>query len=242
LEIARKADGTANYDTMDDMNTAPGSRSSFPRWLRLAAVAVIYAALLLLGYWGSGWLTDGLGLTPSDGSLIVNDGKVWFGILIYTLLLALPFVPGIEISVGMLATFGAAIAIQVYLATVAAFVLAYVIGRMVPSRLLSEFFRLIGLTSAEELMKRLAPLSRKERLAMLVDHAPRRFIPHLVRYRYIALVLAFNLPGNAVVGGGGGIALLAGLSGMFSFPHYLFATSIAALPVPLAALLVGRII
>jgi hypothetical protein len=91
-------------------------------------------------------------------------------------------------------------------------------------------------------MKRLAPLSRKERLAMLVDHAPRRFIPHLVRYRYIALVLAFNLPGNAVVGGGGGIALLAGLSGMFSFPHYLFATSIAALPVPLAALLVGRII
>jgi hypothetical protein len=224
------------------MNTAPGPRSSFPRWLRLAAVAVIYAALLLLGYWGSGWLTDGLGLTPSDGSLIVNDGKVWFGILIYTLLLALPFVPGIEISVGMLATFGAAIAIQVYLATVAAFVLAYVIGTMVPSRLLSEFFRLIGLTSAEELMKRLAPLSRKERLAMLVDHAPRRFIPHLVRYRYIALVLAFNLPGNAVVGGGGGIALLAGLSGMFSFPHYLVATSIAALPVPLAALLVGRII
>jgi hypothetical protein len=208
----------------------------------LAAVAVIYAALLLLGYWGSGWLTDGLGLTPSDGALIVNDGKVWFGILIYTLLLALPFVPGIEISVGMLATFGAAIAIQLYVATVAAFVLAYVIGRMVPSRLLSEFFRLIGLTSAEDLMKRLAPLSRKERLAMLVDHAPRRFIPHLVRYRYIALVLAFNLPGNAVVGGGGGIALLAGLSGMFSFPHYLFATSIAALPVPLAALLVGRII
>jgi hypothetical protein len=226
---------------MNDMNSAPRPVSSYPRWVRIAGV-VVYAGLLLIGYWGSGWLTAGLGLTPGEGALIVNDGKVWFAISTYTLLLALPFVPGIEISVALLATFGAAIAIQIYLATVAAFVLAYLIGRMVPHKFLSAFFRFIGLGSADALMERLAPLSRKERLALIVEQAPRRFIPTLVRYRYVALVLAFNLPGNAVLGGGGGIALLAGLSGMFSFPHYLVAASIAALPVPLTALLVGRVI
>jgi len=210
--------------------------------MRIAGVITVYVGLLLLGYWGSGWLTQGLGLEPREGSLIVNDGKVWFGIVMYTLLLALPFVPGIEISVALLATFGSAIALQVYVATVAAFLLAYLIGRMVPHKLLSAFFRLIGLSSADALMERLAPLSRKERLALIVEQAPRRFIPTLVRYRYVALVLAFNLPGNAVLGGGGGIALLAGLSGMFSFPHYLLAASIAALPVPMTALLVGRVI
>ena len=227
---------------MNDMNSAPRPVSSYPRWVRIAGVVVVYAGLLLIGYRGSGWLTEGLGLTPGEGALIVNDGKVWFAIFIYTLLLALPFVPGVEISVALLATFGAAIAIQIYLATVAAFALAYLIGRMVPHKLLSAFFRFIGLSSADALMERLAPLSRKERLALIVEQAPRRFIPTLVRYRYVALVLAFNLPGNTVLGGGGGIALLAGLSGMFSFPHYLVAASIAALPVPLTALLVGRVI
>lgn len=227
---------------MNDMDPSTLPISSYSKWLRIAAIVVAYTVLLLLGYWGSGWLTRGLGLAPSEGSLIVNDGKIWFGIFTYALLLAIPFVPGIEISVGLLATFGGAIALQVYLATVAAFVFAYAIGRMVPSALLSSLFRSIGLTNAEALMERLGPLSQKERLALLVEQAPRRFIPMLVRYRYMALIIAFNLPGNAVLGGGGGIALLAGLSGMFSFPQYLVATSLAALPVPMAALLMGGII
>ena len=85
-------------------------------------------------------------------------------------------------------------------------------------------------------------MSRKQRLALLVEQAPRRFIPTLLRFRYVALVLALNLPGNAVLGGGGGIAMVAGLSGMFSFPLFLLAASVAALPVPLMWLLLGRIV
>lgn len=82
---------------------------------------------------------------------------------------------------------------------------------------------------------------RTERLALLVEQAPSRFVPVLLRFRYVALVAAFNLPGNAILGGGGGIALLAGMSGMFSLPQYLIAASIAALPIPAAALLFGRV-
>jgi hypothetical protein len=109
------------------------------------------------------------------------------------------------------------------------------------SALLSALFRSTGLTSAGSLVERLRPLSEKERLTLLVEQAPRRFVPVLLRYRYFALVLALNLPGNALLGGGGGIALLAGISGMFAFPKYLIPTSVAALPIPLATLLFGRI-
>jgi len=212
------------------------------KWLRITAVVAVYTTLLSFGYLGSGWLAEALGLEPGNGALVVNDSAVWLGISAYALLLAIPFVPGVEISLGLFATFGSAVAVQIYLATVAAFVFSYLIGRVVPTTLLSAFFRMIGLTSADALMKRLRPLSQSEQLALLVEQAPRRFIPALLRYRYVALVVALNLPGNAILGGGGGIALLAGLSGMFSFPQYLIATSVAALPIPIVALLLGRIL
>ena len=211
------------------------------RRLKITVVVAAYIALLALGYWGSGWLTNVLGLPSGKGALFVNDKAVWLAIGAYALLLAIPFVPGVEISVGLLATFGGAVAVQIYLATVAALVLSYWVGRSVPPALLSKFFRFASLASADALMKRLRPLSQPERLAVLVEQAPRRFIPTLLRYRYVGLMVALNLPGNAVIGGGGGIALLAGLSGMFTFPRYLIAISLAALPVPLAALLLTSV-
>lgn len=218
---------------------SPGSDASHTKWLRIGAAVVVYAGLLSLGFWGSNWLWGALGLKPGNGVLIVNDGAIWIGIAAYALLLAIPFVPGIELSLGLLAAFGSAVAFQVYLATVVAFVFAYALGRLVPPAMLSAFFRSIGLMSAHRLVARLRPLPQKERLALLIEQAPRRFVPALLRYRYVALVVAFNLPGNAILGGGGGIALLAGLSGLFSFPKYLIAASVAALPVPVGAVLLG---
>ncbi len=218
---------------------APSAPPSRTKWLRIAAAVLVYGALLALGFWGSEWLSGALGLAPGDGALVVNDSAIWVGISAYALLLAVPFIPGVELSLGLLATFGSAVAFQVYLATVAAFLLAYAVGRMVPPATLSAFFRSVGLTSADRLMERLRPLPQKERLAVLIEQAPRRFVPTLLRYRYVALVVAFNLPGNAILGGGGGIALLAGLSGLFSLPKYLIAASIAALPIPVGAVLLG---
>lgn len=227
---------------MQETSSTPPSKDSRSRRYRIAVVVVAYSALLLLGYWGSEWLMQALGLEPESGAVIVNDGAIWLGIAAYALLLAIPFVPGVEISLGLLATFGSAVAFQVYLGTVVAFLLAYSIGRVVPAALLSGFFRWIGLTSAEALVERMRPLSRKERLDLIVELAPRRFVPTLLRYRYVGLVFALNLPGNAILGGGGGIAMLAGLSNMFSFPFFFVAACIAALPIPVAALLLGRFV
>jgi len=46
------------------------------------------------------------------------------------------------------------------------------------------------------------------------------------------LILTLNIPGNSLVGGGGGIAFIAGLSGLFSYPAYLATILIAVAPVP----------
>jgi hypothetical protein len=213
--------------------------ATIPRWLRFAVLLLIYGSLLAAGHWGSGWLSDlvgeALGGGPRSHELHVMIG----GILFYALLLAIPFVPGMEISLGLLALFGPRAAIAVYAATVAALTLSCLIGRLMPVSLTARLFGSLGLQRARELVERLQPLSAQQRLELLLENAPRRIVPALLKHRYIAVIVALNMPGNAVIGGGGGIALLAGMSGLFTLPRFVAAVALAALPVPLFVLLTG---
>ncbi|UCE30573.1 MAG: hypothetical protein JSW68_10975, partial [Burkholderiales bacterium] len=61
----------------------------------------------------------------------------------------------------------------------------------------------------------------------------------LLRHRHVALAIALNLPGNALVGGAGGLGMLAGMSGLFSLPRYLLLVALATTPVPLFLLAAG---
>ena len=153
--------------------------------------------------------------------------------------MAIPFVPGMEISLALLAVFGPKAAMPIYAATVAALVLSCLIGRLLPGRLMASFFGSLGLQRAKDLILSLQPLSAEQRLALLLEHAPKRIVPLLLKHRYIAVMVALNTPGNAIIGGGGGIALLAGMSGLFTFPRFLAAVSLAVLPVPLVIMLTG---
>ncbi len=156
------------------------------------------------------------------------------GTVAYVALLAVPFVPAAEIGMAMLTAFGATIAPLVYVATVLALCLSYTLGRIVPMTALARFLTSVRLHRAADLVVRAAPLSRDERVAMLLDGAPPGIMALALRQRYVALALALNTPGNALIGGGGGIALVAGMSGLFApFPTVLTIT-IAVSPVPLA--------
>ena len=53
------------------------------------------------------------------------------------------------------------------------------------------------------------------------------------------LGLALNLPGNTLVGGGGGIAMVAGLSGLVSPLGFLVTVAVAVAPIPLLFLVLG---
>ena len=92
---------------------------------------------------------------------------------------------------------------------------------------------------AAALVARAAPLSGEERLAMLLDGQPKRALGFGLRYRYIAMALAVNTPGNSIIGGGGGIMMMAGLSGIFSPLATFLTVAIAVSPVPLAVMFLG---
>jgi hypothetical protein len=209
------------------------------RWLRIAFVGMIFGGLLAGGHWGSGWLIDLVGVDLDDSAQPHDIYVMVGGVVLYAALMAIPFVPGLEISLALLAVFGPKVAIAIYVATVAALALSWLVGRMLPVSLIARLFGSLGLQRAKRLVQSLQPLSAEQRLAVLIEHAPKRIVPLLLKHRYIAIVVVLNLPGNAVIGGGGGITLLAGMSGVFTFPRFLASVSLAALPVPLVVLIAG---
>ncbi len=207
------------------------------RWRRIVVVALIYGSLLAGGFWGSGWLIDVVGVDLGTGAQSHELHVMIAGIAFYAALMAIPFVPGMEISLALLAIFGPKVAMAIYAATVAALALSCLIGRMLPVSLIARLFGSLGLQRAKGLVLSLQPLSAEQRLEVLIEHAPKRIVPVLLKHRYIAIMVALNMPGNAIIGGGGGIALLAGMSGLFTFPRFLASVSLAALPVPLVIIL-----
>ena len=206
-----------------------------PRRGRAWRLAALGVALLVLGV--------GLSEVARDGAprIVEAAGPLGFGgaMALLALTLAVPFVPGAEIGLAILAMYGAAAAPAVWATTCAGLSIAYLAGRTIPERKVAAGLGRLGLARAQALVAGLAPLSRDERLAHLVSGAPARWVPLLLRHRYLALALAINLPGNSVVGGGGGLALAAGLSGLYAPAPFAATVALAVLPVPLAFLAFG---
>jgi hypothetical protein len=206
------------------------------RWL----LAITVYALLI----GGGWL---LGQQLSAWSLIdvrpINEPEIHRVVMavsaVYVAASALPFVPGAEIGLALIAVFGGRIVFLVYFSMVLALVLAYLVGRFIPIQILATLFAFVGLHRAHELVHAFADVDEIDRVGLLVQNAPGKWGPFLVRNRYIALAVAFNVPGNSLVGGGGGLGLLAGMSGVFAFIPYCLTVGLAISPIPLLILLTG---
>jgi hypothetical protein len=62
-----------------------------------------------------------------------------------------------------------------------------------------------------------------------------RFWSFLSRYRYLTIAVLFNIPGNYLIGGGGGISLACGISRRISWKWFLLTVVLAVSPVPLLA-------
>jgi hypothetical protein len=135
---------------------------------------------------------------------------------------------------------GPRIAVLVYLCTLAALSLSFMVGRLIPEHMLINLLRDLGFDKASRLLVRVEGLDSHQRLSLILDQSPQKLIPFLLRYRYLALIVAVNLPGNIVIGGGGGIALAAGLCRLFSPPAFVLTVAIAIAPVPLAWLMFGE--
>lgn len=185
------------------------------RALRLALLAAALLALSGAGGWAG---------TACDLKSWVAPGELFsvpacLAAAAYTLAMALPFVPGIEIGLALMLVFGAPGIVLVYLCTQLALALSYLAGRLVPPGKLARAFEFFGMERARRLVTaQAAPLPRPG----------------------LALAALLNLPGNAVIGGAGGIGLLAGVTRALSFPRYLMLVALATTPVPVALLAGAR--
>ncbi|MEI4263925.1 hypothetical protein [Roseovarius sp. D0-M9] len=200
---------------------------------RIFRVALRLILLLMLAYGVhllAGWLSARTAtLHPgAQVSLLVAL------LLVYSVLIATPFVPGVEIGLMLLAVEGAWIAPWIYVATVAGLLLAYGLGEWVPYARLHRILADLYMRRVCALLEHIHPLSREERVMLVHNNAPKWLRPFISRYRYLLLAVVINLPGNAVIGGGGGIMFLAGLSRLFRPATVALTLALAVMPVPLA--------
>lgn len=203
------------------------------RWGRIAIVIGGVVALFLLAQVAIDLVIDQFNVPVRADNEPMLHRMIMTAAAMYVVLMTIPFTPAAEIGLSMLLIFGGKIAFLVYVSTVAALTLAYLIGRVFPPELVAMAFGGVGLTRAQELASRFAPLSGEQRVTLLISESPARLVPWLVRHRYLALAVLLNVPGNVVIGGGGGIAMAAGMTRLFSFPAYLLTVALAVAPVPL---------
>lgn len=203
---------------------------------RRAFVTALYVGILLGGVVAGDWIARSFQISihqPPEG---LADAVALAALAVYVVLTTLPFVPGIEIGLGLIVVCGPYIVPFVYLATVISLTASYAIGRLFPDRWLAAIFRNLALFRAERMVTALASMNTEERLAHLTGCAPKRWVPVLLRHRFWTLAVLLNLPGSTLIGGGGGICMTVGLSRLIPFPQFLLTVALAVSPVPLVIL------
>lgn len=207
------------------------------RWLLVVFFGVLIAGGLLLGR----EFAD----LARDYAASASDTHVWtiivMVLIVYIVVAAVPFVPAAEIGLSLMMIAGPESAVLVYLGTVIALTMGYLAGRIVPAKVCATVFAFFGFRKARTLILEMAALDAKARADLLLARAPKRIVPALLRHRYLALALALSLPGNTVIGGGGGIAMSAGMSGLYPMPAYLLTVAFAVAPVPVLFMLSQRL-
>jgi hypothetical protein len=199
----------------------------------------LFVSLIVLGNYLSQWVIEGLDfeITP------VNEPTVHriiiTSMIMYTILMALPFVPGAEIGLGVMMILGPKIVPLVYLCTLVSLFLSFMLGRLIPDQSLINFLHGLHLRKASFLLTELEGLDSQQRFDLLIERSPKKFVPFLLKYRYLALLAVINAPGNIVIGGGGGIAMSAGMSRLFVPSLFLLTIAIAVSPIPLFLIIFG---
>ena len=204
--------------------------------VKLSCLILLIIAINFAADWVVGILK--IELRPFNEELIHKTLMV--SSIIFGLLVAIPFVPGVELGITLIAMFGPPVVFLVYLSTLIGLSISFIIGRLISLRSLVTLFENLKLKRSSQLLNKVEPLKMEDRLEFLISQAPSRLVPFLIRHRYIALAILVNLPGNILIGGGGGISLIAGASRLFSLPGFLITIALAVSPVPLAILIFGK--
>ncbi len=222
----------------------PPRLAAIRRWRSVVLLALVVVLGALSGLFGPRLveaLEPLLALRRLAQEQIMMHPLLLLTLVLYAVLIAIPFVPGAELGILLLVLFGAPIAVPVYAATVSGLTLAFVVGCCVPHPWFDRALARLGLERALEAVEHVdrhggepapPPASQsKRRFGRLMGWA--------LRYRWLGLALLINTPGNTLIGGGGGIAMAAGISGLFTLRGFLASVVFAVAPVPATILLIS---
>jgi hypothetical protein len=179
------------------------------------------------------WVEERAASFPEGSQLMLLSSLLLVVVLVYAILIAIPFVPGIEIGVSLMMIRGAEIAPVVYLATILGLMTAFLAGRFMSYDWLYRIFSDLRLRRACRFLEGTKYLNRRQRLEVLREGMPIWLGKYAINFRYLTLGLLINLPGNSLIGGGGGICLMAGLSRLFTPWVVIVTIAVAVSPVPL---------
>lgn len=202
----------------------------------LARLAVVVAVIVLANF-GASTLADTLKIQIWPSHMETIDRAVLVSVILYTVLMATPFLPGIEIGLALMVMLGPKGVVITYICTLVALTVSFALGRVFPAHVLVSLLRWLHLRRAAALLERFNATEPAGRLEFLAENTHGRSIRVLLNHRYLLLALLLNLPGNVLLGGGGGIAMMAGMSRLYSFPRYLPLISVAILPGPVLVML-----
>ena len=198
-------------------------------------ILVGLAILATIAFWLDYWIRGELGI--AEKFLVYARGEWGRGVLIsggiiYILLLSLPFVPGVELGILLMCVFGKEGVVFVYAATVAGLSLAFLFGRLIPRRWVDAV-----LEKMQNLPSRSEHSDELEKMADCISsghkHIPSWLKSFLLKYRYLAIAMLVNLPGNYILGGGGGVSIACGASQRISWRGFLLTIVLAVSPVPI---------
>lgn len=195
----------------------------------MALLIALVLGVQALGDWVSVHLQ--VELSPRQHAMV--DTVLLLLVLVYIITMAMPFVPGIEIGLAVMLLFGPDVYLLVYACTQLALLLSFVVGRLLSLRQLVALASWLRLDRTRLTLASLEPMGPDRRLQFMLRAAPRRWLRGLIKHRYLALAVLINVPGNAIVGGAGGIGLFAGMSHVFSLPRYVTVMALATTPVPI---------
>jgi len=200
--------------------------------LRIVLATAIWVVLIVLGHYLTHLDPASIRDTLARLHEAMGMGALLTSALMLAILLGLPFVPSVEMGLMMMLVFGRDGAVAAWLATIGGLSLAHAAGRYMPAqhvhRLLEQFT--------------LLPKDRRPVSSPVGDLAERlnearrkgyRIGAFMMRHRYLLLALLINMPGNSVIGGGGGIALVSGFSRLYRWIPFVATVALASLPIPL---------
>lgn len=202
-------------------------------WATTLAKLSVIVVLIVLANIGASWVIDRLEIQIWPEYMETMDRAVLIGVVLYIVLMATPFLPGIEIGLALMMVLGPKGVFVTYICTLIALTISFGLGRLFPTHFLVSLLRWLNLRRAATLLSNFNETPPAKRLEFLAERASSQAIPAVLKRRYLMLALLFNLPGNALIGGGGGIAMMAGMSRLYRFPMYFLLISVAILPGPI---------